>query len=114
MQRRMLWGAVACVALCRPCFADRISAHFTVSATVAAACGSVTASKLDFGTYVSGAAATDAQGLVTVTCSKGTSYTITLSSGAGESVRTMTGASGALRYALYQNSERSTVWAPAA
>ena len=110
MRQGMLWGAVAFAAGCGPCFADRISAQLTVSVTVVMACGSVTASPLDFGNYVSGAAARDAQSLVTVTCSKGTPYTITLTSGAGDAMRSMRGASAELGYALYQNSERTTVW----
>lgn len=113
MQRSAICLGAALLAVCAPCPAERISAQFSVTATVVPACTGVTASNLDFGTYVAGGNAADAQSVISVTCSGGTSYTVALDSGvagAGDSQRNMTGASSALRYSLFQNPERSAVW----
>ena len=77
----------------------------------AAAC-SVAAVGVAFSPYdVFSTLASDITGTVNVSCDKSTTYTISLSTGAGTyASRTMTGSSGALIYNLYIDATRLTIW----
>lgn len=56
----------------------------------------------------------DADGSITVTCTNGTDYTLSLDTGSGtdasEVTRFMTGAGGTIAYSLYKDVGRSTLW----
>ena len=88
------------------------STTMAVTATVVSTCG-ITASPLAFGSYVMGQ--TDAGTSVVVTCTNGTTYTVSLSAGVGASAtvgaRKMTGpTSQTLTYVIYSDAGRTTVW----
>lgn len=89
-------------------------ATITVTATVVKACSRVTATALSFGSYTSGGAAVDGRAEVSVTCSKGTPYTLRLDAGAapgaGEGRRMTTNGGFALGYSLFRNPERTQAW----
>ncbi|BBB14875.1 spore coat protein U [Candidatus Rickettsiella viridis] len=88
-----------------------------VSATVIAACLVGTVTPVAFGNY-DPTSTTDniaGQGVIPVTCTNGTSYTIGLNAGtftgATVTTRRMTGTSAAgLAYGLFQNTGRTTNW----
>ncbi|SEB37607.1 Csu type fimbrial protein [Terriglobus roseus] len=89
---------------------------FGVSANVIKACV-VSATSVAFGTYNPvGAAAANATGTLTVSCTATTSYTTGLSAGTGTgasvTARKMTGgtASNLLAYGLYQDSAHTVNW----
>ena len=88
-----------------------------VSATVGSSCA-VTTSAVAFGVYNPAAGtSTDASGGVSVTCSTGTTYTVSLDAGGSPSTagnvstrRLTAGASKFLAYQLYLDSGYATVW----
>jgi spore coat protein U-like protein len=88
---------------------------FTATATVAANC-TVSASNIDFGSIGLASNAVNATGVVTATCTNGSSYTLGLSAGLGTGAsfaqRRMTRAGGSetLGYGLYRDSGRTQVW----
>lgn len=88
------------------------STTFAVTATVVGTCV-VLASPLSFGNYAM--AQIDAATSVGVTCTNGTTYTISLGAGTGVganvATRKLTGPSGqTLDYSLYQDVPRTTLW----
>lgn len=99
-------GALAlALASAPPVHAATASTTFNVTATVAQSCA-VTASDLAFGAYDPGSA-TDKTGTstISVNCSLGTVYTVSLNNGANASGNTRRMASGAerLTYQIYQD-----------
>ncbi|HET7306404.1 MAG TPA: spore coat U domain-containing protein [Gammaproteobacteria bacterium] len=88
---------------------------FTTSATVVASC-QVAAANLSFGNVDPlSATATDATSDITVTCSKGTAYTVGLNAGATTGATTTTrqmldSNSDAMNYGLYTDSAHATNW----
>lgn len=85
----------------------------TVKATVAKSC-SITNGTLDFAAYDPNAAANlDQSAAITVSCTKGTAWTVGLSQGAnGPATRNMKDTAGTdlLRYELYADGARTQVW----
>ncbi|KJV80907.1 spore Coat Protein U domain protein [Rickettsia hoogstraalii str. RCCE3] len=96
-------------------FASSANAFFLVSATVLPSC-IVTATPLAFGTYVPTADSLQTNTL-TITCTLGTNYTVSLNAGtapaATTSTRKMTGlvnTTSYLPYNLYSNAARTQNW----
>lgn len=79
-----------------------------------AAC-TVTAQMVSFGDYSPLAmSSTDGVGAIAVSCDESTTYTLSLSSGAGsQSERTLVGNGAALAYNLYTNAAHSEIWGDA-
>jgi len=91
--------------------ADTKNASFTVSATVAKACA-ISAADLDMGTW-DGTGNLNGSSLITVKCTTGTGYDVTLSqgtNGSSASDRKLISGSDLLSYNLYTDSARSIVW----
>lgn len=87
---------------------------FQVTATVPDEC-IISATDLAFGNYsVTVGAAVDGTTSLSVTCSGGTSYVVSLNAGTGAgasvAVRKMTSGANTLNYSLYQNAARTQVW----
>jgi spore coat protein U-like protein len=88
--------------------------NLAVSATVIASCN-VGANPLAFGNYnpVS-ATALDAATTISVTCTNGTAYEVSMSAGAGAgasvATRKMSASGNLLNYSIYRDSNRSNVW----
>lgn len=109
--------AGACAVVAAIAAPNPATTTFQVKFTVNKAC-SVSATNLDFGTQ--DATATNVpgstNGTITVTCSKGTAYTIGLlpsnnsSTGAGTMAGATTGNTDKVPYQLYQDSGLATVW----
>jgi spore coat protein U-like protein len=87
-------------------------AWLALSVPAHAASCSVSGVGIAFGSYdVFNSVDTDSTGSVTVSCHSGASYSIALSAGAGTfASRFMTGAAGQLRYNLFTDAQRLTVW----
>ncbi|MGH8549455.1 MAG: Csu type fimbrial protein [Methylococcales bacterium] len=97
------------------------TSNLSVTATVTANC-TIATNTLAFGNYdpivANAASALNGTGSVTITCTNGSSATITLDQGANPGggstnaipLRRMTDGSNFLSYFLYQNSSRTTVW----
>lgn len=91
--------------------------NLSVTATVSGTC-TLTTSPVAFGTYDPASGTDDtATGTVTVTCTNGTGYTVSLDAGANEETpgdvstrRMLAAASQYLPYQLYQDSGHTTVW----
>lgn len=102
-----LWTAAACLALAAAgtAHAATASTTFNVTATVVDSCA-VSASDLAFGTY-DPASATDKTGASTVSvrCSLGTPYTVSLNNGtyASGSTRRMAAGASRLTYQVYKD-----------
>ncbi|HEY5338633.1 MAG TPA: spore coat U domain-containing protein [Rhizomicrobium sp.] len=94
--------------------ATNASSNFTVSATVLASC-SVTAGNLSFGSYTASSATPNtASSTVAVTCTNGTTYSVSLDGGTvsnAMTARNMKDTAGdLLSYGLYTTSAYTTVW----
>ncbi len=87
------------------------TANFDVSIQVLATC-SISASNMTFSSITTGTTSnTDASSALTVNCSQGTPYTISLGNGANYSnVRRMAWGASHVEYNLYQDSSRSQEW----
>lgn len=115
LRRAGAWGRIWPAALLMTPFAAQSatdSTTFAVTATVLSTCG-VAASPLAFGNYAM--TQTDATTSLAVTCTNGTTYTVSLGVGAGSGAsvasRKLTGPSSqTLNYSLYQDFARTTVW----
>lgn len=107
-----LAAAVLAVSL-RPARAATAQNTLTVSATVLGAC-TISPATLAFGSYDPNVATDrDAQGSIAVQCTTGSTYWIGLGLGANANgtTRQMAGGSGErLRYELYRDAGRQTVW----
>ena len=107
-------SAIFATLLALPGVAFAADDTFTVTAEVIDACD-ITANDLDFGNYssISGSAA-DATTTIDVTCTNGTSYGVSLSTGttAGGSYseRLLTDSSNTLGYNLYTSGALTSVW----
>lgn len=95
-------------------FAASASGNLAVSAIVTAQCV-VQSAALPFGTYNAAAVQQNAQ--IGVTCSNGTSYTVSLDAGTGSGASTTTrklvaadGSGTTLNYGLYQDASRTKTW----
>ncbi len=108
-------GAVAALFAIRPVSAATVNGTLAVNASVAPICiiGNAT---LNFGTYdpvgVHAAAPLDATTTFTISCAKGTAYSVGLGLGshASGSTRRMAGGADFLDYELYLDSGRATAW----
>ena len=101
---------LACLAYLPAALAATTSTTFQVTATVAATC-SVSAGTLAFGSYVGNQL--DAENTLTVTCTTGTTYDITLDNGAqpsGSQRRMISAGSNYLNYDLYTTTGRTVLW----
>jgi spore coat protein U-like protein len=98
------------------------TSNFTVTATVVASC-TISTTAIGFGNYdpvvANATTPVDANGTVTVACTSGASTTIGMSQGANQTgtstaaapARQMaSGATNRMRYDLYQDPARATVW----
>lgn len=87
------------------------SANFDVSIQVNATCA-ISASNMSFGSITTGTTSnTDATSSLTVNCSNGVPYTISLGNGNNYSGgRRMTNGTTNINYYLYSDSNRSTQW----
>ena len=104
-----------------PLFAATATSSFTVQASVAASC-TISTAALNFGSYdpvvANATTPLDANGSVTVSCSKGAVTTIGLNQGANpatgstalDPLRQMANGSERLRYDLYQTAAGTGVW----
>lgn len=102
----------ALVVAVAPAQAATTAANVNVQATVAASC-KMTDASVDFGTYdPTSPGNNDTAGNLSVTCTKGTTGTITLAGAAGRSMASGT-TTDTLAYELYTDSGRSTLWAGA-
>ncbi|AEG58266.1 spore coat U domain-containing protein [Sinorhizobium meliloti] len=91
------------------------SPTFTVNATVAANC-LVAVQNIDFGTKGVLSANSDATGGVSVTCTPGTTYTVSLNGGTTNSpptARKMSKGTETVTYGLYKDAARSQPWGDA-
>ena len=95
--------------------AQTASSNFQVTANVVASC-TITSTDLGFGDYdplgAHSATPLDANGSVTIRCTKGTNSTIGLNLGSSPSgaIRRMTGGGDFLQYQLYKEAGRTNVW----
>lgn len=87
------------------------SANFDVSIQVNATCA-ISASNMTFSSITTGTTSnTDATSTLTVNCSNGTPYTISMGNGNNYSGgRRMTNGTANINYYLYSDSSRSTPW----
>jgi spore coat protein U-like protein len=107
-------AALAALALTvAPAQAATTTANVNVQAIVNASC-KMTDALVDFGTYDPTLAGNNDSGVgsLSVTCTKGTTGTITLAGAAGRSMTSAT-TTDSLPYELYSDSGRSTLWAGA-
>jgi spore coat protein U-like protein len=82
---------------------------FNVNASVAANC-LVSAGDLNFGSYV-GTAALTGTSAVSVRCTNGSGYTVSLSTGLGSyATRLLSDGTNSLEYNLYTSAANTTVW----
>jgi spore coat protein U-like protein len=94
--------------------ATTITSNFQVSATVQATC-SATAAALAFPTYTPGAGAQTSSSAITVKCTKGTAYTVTLNAGSttGDAYTQrlmVNGTTNFLQYNLFTDNTFATVF----
>ena len=96
----------------QPAHAATTTATMAVSATVLSAC-IVVALPMVFGNYTP-TAVSDAQADLTVTCTPGTAFTVSLDRGTGTGAtvtqRAMSFLTNVLNYSLYTTAARSAVW----
>lgn len=96
----------------QPAHAATATATMAVSATVLSACV-VVALPMVFGNYTP-TAASDAQADLTVTCTPGTAFTISLDRGTGVGAtvaqRAMTFLTNTLNYSLFTTTARNVIW----
>ncbi|HRO03243.1 MAG TPA: spore coat U domain-containing protein [Terricaulis sp.] len=103
--------ALVC-ALAAPAYADDDDDSFQVTATVLATC-EVTAQDLEFGDYDPIAAShLDASTTLSLTCTNGTPYELSMSLGGGETTasRIMYDGAEQLSYVLYRDGARTQLW----
>ncbi|HVN42745.1 MAG TPA: spore coat U domain-containing protein [Steroidobacteraceae bacterium] len=86
------------------------TATFNVTASVANNC-TVSAANLGFGTFTASADVTNSS-TVTMNCTNGTPYTVTLSTGSSGvfATRTMKSGTNLLNYNLYKDAGLTTIW----
>jgi spore coat protein U-like protein len=93
------------------------TSNFQVTATVAASC-TITTTALAFPNYI--LPQLDGQSTITLTCTNGTPYEVTLDKGQGSGATTtqrkmtISGGTATLIYSLYTDSGRGTVWGASA
>lgn len=100
------------VILAGAAYATIVQGKITVQMTIVSSC-TISAQPLSFGQY-SPPAALNADTTVSVICTSGTPYQITLNSGTGigatVETRKMSSAKGTLDYSLYQDPARNNIW----
>jgi spore coat protein U-like protein len=106
---------------CQSAYSNSSTTNLSVTATVSANC-TISTSAVAFGAYdpisTNASSALNGTGSVTVTCTNGSGATVTLGQGSnadtGSSdtapLRRMKAGSNFLNYALYSDTNRSTVW----
>jgi spore coat protein U-like protein len=95
-------------AIALPAFAQTATDSFQVSITIADDC-SIAADNLNFGSETSLASLVDATSNITVTCSVGTAYTVSLDQG-DNGTRFMSDGSDTVDYELYLDAGRTNAW----
>lgn len=108
----LLFSAIATLSSTTHTDAATSTANLTVSATVLGIC-TASAALLDFGNYSpADASPLDQSTSVSVTCSNGVTYTVSLNAGSGTgatvAARTMTSGANSLAYGLYTTAGRTT------
>jgi spore coat protein U-like protein len=88
---------------------------FTVQTTIEASCHLHVVQHLDFGTLAHLSKNVDASGRLSIECTKGTNYKLSLSAGNGAGAtavaRKMTGPEGlTIAYGLYRDANRTQTW----
>ncbi|MBU3719487.1 MAG: spore coat protein U domain-containing protein [Burkholderiaceae bacterium] len=103
-------AAIAALSI-HPAQAATGSTNFDVSIQVNATCA-ISASNMAFGSITTGTTSnSDATSTLTVNCSNGTPYTISLGNGANFSnVRRMAWGGSYIEYSLFQDNSRTTQW----
>lgn len=91
-----------------PAFAQTATDNFQVSITIADDC-SIDAANLNFGTETDLASLVDATSNITVTCSNGTDYAVSLDQG-DNGTRLMSDGSETVDYDLFTDAARTTAW----
>lgn len=111
MIKKIILGTIAAATMASPSFAASTTTTFTVKANVAGNC-SFNINNIDFGTYVQNTEMTLAANVISVNCSTGTTYTITLNNGSNVSgvQRRMNNAGVYIPYQLYTDNTYSTIW----
>ena len=113
MNIRLLSAAIALTfaASTAPAIAATATGTLVISATVLSVCA-LTGGTVPFGNYTG--AQLDQTGSLSVLCTSGVPYTISLDAGTGTgattAARKMTTVGGTLNYALYRETGRSTNW----
>lgn len=111
--------AIAGVCAAGAANAATVTSNFNATATAVASCQINSASNIAFGNYDPTAVAdVDQTSTISLKCSKGTAYAVTLNQGANPAVgstaalplRQMASGLERLRYDIYSNAGRTTVW----
>lgn len=109
---RTPWLAVAfgmlLALICPVAMTQTATDTFQVSITIADDC-TISAEDLDFGSHVSLAAIVDVDSIITVNCSVGTAYTVSLNQGVN-GTRLMSDGSDTVDYELYTSALRVLAW----
>lgn len=113
-RRTSCFAAVAYLGTAQPGLAATAESSFPVNATISTAC-TITSTGMDFGEVgIAGAttAQTDSTGTLSVTCSVGGSYSISLDGGLHPvaAQRNIQSNSNTLAYDLYKDPARGVVW----
>jgi len=95
-------------AACLPASSQTATDTFQVSITIADDC-TIAAGDLDFGSHVSLTSAIDVDSLITVNCSIGTAYSVSLDQGVN-GTRLMSDGSDTVDYDLYTSALRLVAW----
>lgn len=114
MARPVLFGVAASVSVASFAHAQTVTDTFQVTATVPDEC-IISASDLAFGNYsVTVGATIDGTTNLSITCSGGTAYVVSLDAGTGSgasvATRKMTSGANTLDYSLYQDAARTQLW----
>ena len=91
-----------------PAFAQTATDTFQVSITIADDC-SISADNMNFGSQTALSSLVDATSNITVVCSVGTAYTVSLDQG-DNGTRFMSDGSDTVDYELYLDAGRTTAW----
>ncbi|HWZ64651.1 MAG TPA: spore coat U domain-containing protein [Steroidobacteraceae bacterium] len=107
-----LWGASLILAATQEAAAGSASTALLVSAVVDSTCA-VSANPLTFPTYYPGNGGVNANTTLSVRCSRGAQFTVTMDAGTGGGTlvqRLMSSGAAKLQYNLYTSAARTTVW----
>ena len=103
-----LLAVVLLSAIAVPAFAQTATDTFQVSITIADDC-SISAANLNFGNQTALTGPVDSSSTITVTCSNGTDYAVSLDQG-DNGTRLMSDGSDTVDYELYTDAARTAAW----